>query len=185
MGGCLYPCNLHCQTDCIIKLGLRSQVTSSIHFLLLGISRPHCGLPAPGAPEHSLPAFWLQILDFGLARQADSEMTGYVVTRWYRAPEVILNWMRYTQTGEKPAGRCKPRRLALLLQLRAVQRWEGQGRQPWAPPYSPRVALPSPMNRTRSRRPHAPADAQLSPGFPPVLWSLPPCLSVCPALPSH
>lgn len=27
-------------------------------------------------------------------------MTGYVVTRWYRAPEVILNWMRYTQTGK-------------------------------------------------------------------------------------
>ncbi|XP_022374920.1 mitogen-activated protein kinase 12 isoform X2 [Enhydra lutris kenyoni] len=43
----------------------------------------------------------LKILDFGLARQADSEMTGYVVTRWYRAPEVILNWTRYTQTGEK------------------------------------------------------------------------------------
>uniref|UniRef100_H3CN73 mitogen-activated protein kinase n=1 Tax=Tetraodon nigroviridis TaxID=99883 RepID=H3CN73_TETNG len=40
----------------------------------------------------------LKILDFGLARQADAEMTGYVVTRWYRAPEVILNWMRYTQT---------------------------------------------------------------------------------------
>ena len=40
-----------------------------------------------------------QILDFGLARQADSEMTGYVVTRWYRAPEVILSWMHYTQTG--------------------------------------------------------------------------------------
>lgn len=42
----------------------------------------------------------VQILDFGLARQADSEMTGYVVTRWYRAPEVILNWMHYSQTGE-------------------------------------------------------------------------------------
>uniref|UniRef100_A0A3B4AS62 mitogen-activated protein kinase n=1 Tax=Periophthalmus magnuspinnatus TaxID=409849 RepID=A0A3B4AS62_9GOBI len=40
----------------------------------------------------------LKIIDFGLARQADSEMTGYVVTRWYRAPEVILNWMHYTQT---------------------------------------------------------------------------------------
>lgn len=40
----------------------------------------------------------LKILDFGLARQADTEMTGYVVTRWYRAPEVILNWMHYTQT---------------------------------------------------------------------------------------
>uniref|UniRef100_A0A8C7D738 mitogen-activated protein kinase n=1 Tax=Oncorhynchus kisutch TaxID=8019 RepID=A0A8C7D738_ONCKI len=42
----------------------------------------------------------LKILDFGLARQTDTEMTGYVVTRWYRAPEVILNWMHYTQTGE-------------------------------------------------------------------------------------
>ncbi|XP_037703675.1 mitogen-activated protein kinase 12 isoform X2 [Choloepus didactylus] len=40
----------------------------------------------------------LKILDFGLARQVDSEMTGYVVTRWYRAPEVILSWMHYTQT---------------------------------------------------------------------------------------
>uniref|UniRef100_A0A8C0IPH0 mitogen-activated protein kinase n=1 Tax=Chelonoidis abingdonii TaxID=106734 RepID=A0A8C0IPH0_CHEAB len=42
----------------------------------------------------------LKILDFGLARHADAEMTGYVVTRWYRAPEVILNWMHYNQTGE-------------------------------------------------------------------------------------
>uniref|UniRef100_H3B7N2 mitogen-activated protein kinase n=1 Tax=Latimeria chalumnae TaxID=7897 RepID=H3B7N2_LATCH len=41
----------------------------------------------------------LKILDFGLARHAESEMTGYVVTRWYRAPEIILNWMHYTQTG--------------------------------------------------------------------------------------
>uniref|UniRef100_A0A8D0DQ41 mitogen-activated protein kinase n=1 Tax=Salvator merianae TaxID=96440 RepID=A0A8D0DQ41_SALMN len=39
-----------------------------------------------------------RILDFGLARHTDNEMTGYVVTRWYRAPEVILNWMHYTQT---------------------------------------------------------------------------------------
>ncbi|MGH0127667.1 UNVERIFIED_CONTAM: hypothetical protein FKN15_017389 [Acipenser sinensis] len=43
----------------------------------------------------------LKILDFGLARHADPEMTGYVVTRWYRAPEVILNWMHYTQTGKQ------------------------------------------------------------------------------------
>ncbi|KAE8623312.1 hypothetical protein XENTR_v10005559 [Xenopus tropicalis] len=40
----------------------------------------------------------LKILDFGLARHADAEMTGYVVTRWYRAPEVILNWMHYNKT---------------------------------------------------------------------------------------
>jgi len=40
----------------------------------------------------------LKILDFGQARptvSAGQEMTGYVVTRWYRAPEVMLSWMRY------------------------------------------------------------------------------------------
>ncbi|KAK6016723.1 hypothetical protein OSTOST_17792, partial [Ostertagia ostertagi] len=40
----------------------------------------------------------VKILDFGLARAADHEMTGYVATRWYRAPEIMLNWMHYTQT---------------------------------------------------------------------------------------
>ncbi|KAK0400105.1 hypothetical protein QR680_003360 [Steinernema hermaphroditum] len=40
----------------------------------------------------------LKILDFGLARQTDDEMTGYVATRWYRAPEIMLNWMHYTKT---------------------------------------------------------------------------------------
>lgn len=61
-------------------------------------SGSQAGPPTPGGPGPRLPGSH-QILDFGLARQADSEMTGYVVTRWYRAPEVILNWMRYTQTG--------------------------------------------------------------------------------------
>merc|ERR1719150_1392931 len=28
----------------------------------------------------------LKILDFGLARPTENEMTGYVATRWYRAP---------------------------------------------------------------------------------------------------
>ena len=42
----------------------------------------------------------LKILDFGLARHAaaDDEMTGYVATRWYRAPEIMLNWMHYNKT---------------------------------------------------------------------------------------
>ncbi|XP_072336446.1 mitogen-activated protein kinase 12-like isoform X4 [Scyliorhinus torazame] len=40
----------------------------------------------------------LKIIDFGLARHTDSEMTGYVVTRWYRAPEIILNWRHYAQS---------------------------------------------------------------------------------------
>lgn len=43
--------------------------------------------------------FYAQILDFGLARHTDDEMTGYVATRWYRAPEIMLNWMHYNMTG--------------------------------------------------------------------------------------
>lgn len=48
----------------------------------------------------------LKILDFGLARQTETEMTGYVVTRWYRAPEVIFNWMHYTQTVDVWSAAC-------------------------------------------------------------------------------
>ncbi|KER28958.1 hypothetical protein T265_04336 [Opisthorchis viverrini] len=39
----------------------------------------------------------LKLLDFGLARQRDDEMTGYVATRWYRAPEIMLNWTHYNE----------------------------------------------------------------------------------------
>ncbi len=45
----------------------------------------------------------LRICDFGLARadipyfQTQSVvMTDYIATRWYRAPEVILSWKRYS-----------------------------------------------------------------------------------------
>ena len=41
----------------------------------------------------------LRIIDFGLARQKNNQMTGYVATRWYRAPEVMLNWMHYNDSG--------------------------------------------------------------------------------------
>ncbi|VDL19926.1 unnamed protein product [Hymenolepis diminuta] len=41
----------------------------------------------------------LRIIDFGLARQRNNQMTGYVATRWYRAPEVMLNWMHYNDSG--------------------------------------------------------------------------------------
>ncbi|KAG5282628.1 hypothetical protein AALO_G00058090 [Alosa alosa] len=48
----------------------------------------------------------LKILDFGLARHTETEMTGYVVTRWYRAPEVIFNWMHYSQTVDVWSAAC-------------------------------------------------------------------------------
>uniref|UniRef100_A0A8C6WRG7 mitogen-activated protein kinase n=1 Tax=Neogobius melanostomus TaxID=47308 RepID=A0A8C6WRG7_9GOBI len=48
----------------------------------------------------------LKILDFGLARQTETEMTGYVVTRWYRAPEIIFNWMHYSQTVDVWSAAC-------------------------------------------------------------------------------
>ena len=40
----------------------------------------------------------LKICDFGLARtrEAPTNMTEYVVTRWYRAPELLLNSECYT-----------------------------------------------------------------------------------------
>lgn len=43
----------------------------------------------------------LKILDFGLARTAGTSfmMTPYVVTRYYRAPEVILG-MGYKENGK-------------------------------------------------------------------------------------
>lgn len=44
----------------------------------------------------------LKICDFGLARglepgETEGQLTEYVVTRWYRAPEVILNASNYTK----------------------------------------------------------------------------------------
>jgi serine/threonine protein kinase len=45
----------------------------------------------------------LKICDFGLARAdisalqtTNSSLTDYIATRWYRAPEVILSWKKYT-----------------------------------------------------------------------------------------
>ncbi|KAF2835246.1 kinase-like protein [Patellaria atrata CBS 101060] len=37
----------------------------------------------------------LKICDFGLSRIVDPEMTGYVTTRHYRAPEIMLAWRNY------------------------------------------------------------------------------------------
>lgn len=42
-----------------------------------------------------------KICDFGLARMYDTlenHLTEYVTTRWYRAPEIILSWKKYTKS---------------------------------------------------------------------------------------
>ncbi|KAJ5448426.1 hypothetical protein N7445_003247 [Penicillium cf. griseofulvum] len=39
----------------------------------------------------------LKICDFGLARIKEAHMTGYVTTRYYRAPEIMLTWKRYNE----------------------------------------------------------------------------------------
>jgi len=48
---------------------------------------------------------FLQICDFGLARVADPNhdhtgfLTEYVATRWYRAPEIMLNSKGYSKAS--------------------------------------------------------------------------------------
>lgn len=50
--------------------------------------------------------FVWQICDFGLARVADpthdhkGTLTEYVATRWYRAPEIMLNPKAYFKASE-------------------------------------------------------------------------------------
>lgn len=93
----LKPSNLAVNEDCELKVGVplssaqRQVETQSVWIVSfsLSVSLPlHC-------------SFSLQILDFGLARHTDDEMTGYVATRWYRAPEIMLNWMHYNMTGRR------------------------------------------------------------------------------------
>eukprot|EP00667_Euglena_gracilis_P005869 EG_transcript_5914 len=37
----------------------------------------------------------VQICDFGLAREMSDDLSVYVETRWYRAPEIIMDWRHY------------------------------------------------------------------------------------------
>ncbi|CAF4752348.1 unnamed protein product [Rotaria sp. Silwood1] len=55
------------------------------------------------------------ILDFGLSRIASDDIqTGYVATRWWRAPEVIVNWERYNQKLDIWSVGCMMAELILL-----------------------------------------------------------------------
>ena len=59
----------------------------------------------------------IKLLDFGLARAKAEIMTGYVTTRHCRAPEIMLNWMHYTQKGERPCCELFPFSPLLLISL--------------------------------------------------------------------
>ena len=55
----------------------------------------------------------LKIADFGLARMYKNDgpesvtaITDYVTTRWYRAPEVIVGWSRYSSAIDMWAVGC-------------------------------------------------------------------------------
>lgn len=51
----------------------------------------------------------IRICDLGLARtnqQHDGLATGYVTTRWYRAPEVMLTWQHYTNALDMWSAGC-------------------------------------------------------------------------------
>ena len=88
----LKPSNIAVNEDCELKvratLYIAAVFAAMLTLMLHSILR-----------DQQMVVCVLQILDFGLARQAVDEMTGYVATRWYRAPEIMLNWMRYNKTG--------------------------------------------------------------------------------------
>jgi len=60
-------------------------------------------VPSAGVVHRAIPPsnilvtdpYTLRICDFGLARIQDPQMTGYVSTRYYRAPEIMLTWQKY------------------------------------------------------------------------------------------
>ena len=99
----LKPSNIVVKEDCSLKVQQSRQlyiIIASQHNLKQ--SPPHKNQYAKveiyGAFTHMHHA---EILDFGLARTVDQmfQMTPYVVTRYYRAPEVIVG-MKYKENGK-------------------------------------------------------------------------------------
>ena len=144
----LKPSNLLVNSDCSLK------IAGSFPFLflsfLLSFITKHVYLPF-------LPFLYSFLLDFGLARYQEDgllHMTEYVATRWYRAPEVILSWQKYTNaiglSNKKKKKKPSSNPLFLLSHLppsfpftfilRCVVRW-----------LYPRRTTPSPTNLSRKR----------------------------------
>lgn len=99
----------------------------------------------------SLPCF--QICDFGLARIQDPQMTGYVSTRYYRAPEIMLTWQKYDVAGllghplavTRLSSCSASRYLEHRLHIRRNAR--GQAALPRQRPYVARLCVSFPNNQ--------------------------------------
>ncbi|GJN72484.1 MAPK protein hog1 [Purpureocillium lilacinum] len=97
----------------------------------------------------------LKICDFGLARALDAKLTGYVSTRYYRAPEVMLSWQKYGAEVDIWSAACV---LAEMLEgkplfpgkshvhqfLVIASSWEAL-RTVWSPPLRMRMREPQPL----------------------------------------
>ena len=81
----LKPSNILVNENCDLKVAQRP----SLARCMLHLAK-HIAVAWGAAP---------QVCDFGLARVSDIEMTGYVSTRYYRAPEIMLTWQHYDQAG--------------------------------------------------------------------------------------
>ena len=71
----------------------------------------------------------LKICDLGLARGVEpdgrpGELTEYVVTRWYRAPEIMLACQEYTKAIDLSPS---PQRLSLSLRKSTCSLWNARG----------------------------------------------------------
>ncbi|XP_067251057.1 mitogen-activated protein kinase 14A isoform X1 [Chanodichthys erythropterus] len=94
----LKPSNLAVNEDCELKVSLSYYFHSHENVVTHTLIVIKCIVSPISLLFYFIIFFASQILDFGLARHTDDEMTGYVATRWYRAPEIMLNWMHYNMT---------------------------------------------------------------------------------------
>ena len=92
---------------------LAAHVKWIMYQLLRGLRYLHSGgvLHRDLKPQNILvnQAMSIRICDLGLARtnqQQDGLATGYVTTRWYRAPEVMLTWQHYTNALDMWSAGC-------------------------------------------------------------------------------
>ena len=104
----------------------------------------------------------LKISDFGLARTETDEsgpmMTQYVVTRWYRAPEILLLVSRYTKAVDLWSVGCifaGVRRAQASSRRAGARHRSARARRAAAPPGAlPRAQLPQPAASNHRRPRH-------------------------------